>query len=878
MKRLAITLTLATLGAAGCLRAQGHFRVYVLAGQSNMVGQVQNLLLDRQAAHADTAGWFTHLRAGDSWRVRDDVFVTFEDRSGPLSVGFGSRGRTGIELEFGTVLGEHFDEPVLLVKTAWGGHALDVEFRPPSAGDPDDAAVDQRLAEAVSRARRRNEQRQTAEPLPEREQVLADYGKSYRAMIAAVRQAIGQAGERFAPLAGLEPKLAGFVWHQGWNDQYEGRETRYADNLRCLIRDVRKDLDAATMPVVVAVMGQNGSKPAKGAMRTLQLAQLQVGTDPTLAPIRAVSTDELVDRAAEDLYPSWREQKNLWDRTGSDHPYHYLGSAVWHLRIGRETARAMLQLDSATRSTGWPQGPGPTGDWSAEGPAPPLRFSARTGENILWRTPLPETGQGTIAVHGDVLFVATMAPWDEARPLSAEDRKKFAHAIENREVVGRDIDAHCLDAATGEILWTRRIPGTVPSIYSYPFSDATSASPVTDGEHAWFTNGGGTLVCYTREGDELWRREFVPTYDGPFNKQFEPVIVIDGDTKVLVHMEPLDHATEEGHGGSRWNHLLGIDALTGKVLWRSEDALTHYNAPTVVHSSEGPCMLHARGGPHNVPERPVGLSLTRLVGPDAGKALWRYEDARGNHEGSLQTMAADSRHVYWLLKEPRNLLVVLDRHTGEELGEISLTKGVERHWRAPADQVWRHEPSCDLDKGVFPARYSMIASGGRLYFQCYATAWQKDSIGPPWSFACVDPGTGGSPPRVTYVEVATDVEIDESGQRTPQWRTKGRATAINSRDQEVTGDDRSRWDGWDWVFNGSPSHIGDRLYFTLASGVVYVIDADGPRFDPNCVLAVCDLGLRGRTWTANSVSYQDGCLFHRTAREVLCIGRRLGPP
>jgi alpha-galactosidase len=32
------------------------------------------------------------------------------------------------------VVGDHFDEPVLLVKVAWGGKSLAVDFRPPSAG------------------------------------------------------------------------------------------------------------------------------------------------------------------------------------------------------------------------------------------------------------------------------------------------------------------------------------------------------------------------------------------------------------------------------------------------------------------------------------------------------------------------------------------------------------------------------------------------------------------------------------------------------------------------------------------------------------------------------------------------------------------------
>ena len=40
----------------------------------------------------------------------------------------------GPELGFGWVLGDALKEPVLLIKCAWGGKSLAVDFRPPSAG------------------------------------------------------------------------------------------------------------------------------------------------------------------------------------------------------------------------------------------------------------------------------------------------------------------------------------------------------------------------------------------------------------------------------------------------------------------------------------------------------------------------------------------------------------------------------------------------------------------------------------------------------------------------------------------------------------------------------------------------------------------------
>jgi alpha-galactosidase len=92
-------------------------------------------------------------------------------------------------------------------------------------------------------------------------------------------------------------------------------------------------------------MGQNGSKPATGAMLTVQTAQLAMNDVPEFkGNVKAIRTDELVDKAAEELFPKWRENGELWKVTGGDFPYHYLGSAIWFNRIGKAMGEAMLGL------------------------------------------------------------------------------------------------------------------------------------------------------------------------------------------------------------------------------------------------------------------------------------------------------------------------------------------------------------------------------------------------------------------------------------------------------------------------------------------------------------------------------------------------------
>lgn len=119
MTRFLVGLITASLFVITPLRADDKpVKVFILAGQSNMEGKAPNTLLDHQATDAKTRDLFAHLRKDDKWVERDDVFIKFLERKGPLTVGYGSPGRTGPELEFGTVMGNHFEEPVILVKAA----------------------------------------------------------------------------------------------------------------------------------------------------------------------------------------------------------------------------------------------------------------------------------------------------------------------------------------------------------------------------------------------------------------------------------------------------------------------------------------------------------------------------------------------------------------------------------------------------------------------------------------------------------------------------------------------------------------------------------------------------------------------------------------
>ena len=337
MKQL--LLLLACLFLPSPASASETIRVFILAGQSNMEGKVQLPLMEHVATQPATAKRFAHLREDGDWGVRDDVWIDFLGRRGPLTVGYGSPGRVGVELDFGHVVGDHFEEPVLLIKAAWGGRSLYRDFRPPSAGLPDQGALERLLAA---------EQKRTPEKTME--DVKASFGRDYRGMLREVERALGEARSAFPGMGGGAFELSGFVWFQGWNDLVSDEAVAdYSRNLACLIRDVRRDLKAADLPFVVGQLGVGGTKQADPKRDLFKDAQAA----PTLLPefrsnTRLVRTDQFWDEEAQAIFDKgWREHLEEWKLVGSDYPFHYLGSPRTFSDIGRAFGEAALALDAA---------------------------------------------------------------------------------------------------------------------------------------------------------------------------------------------------------------------------------------------------------------------------------------------------------------------------------------------------------------------------------------------------------------------------------------------------------------------------------------------------------------------------------------------------
>ncbi|MDE0840425.1 MAG: hypothetical protein OSB41_15420, partial [Kiritimatiellae bacterium] len=144
MTRL-ILLSLASACLSLSVHAAKPLKVYLLVGQSNMQGHAAERTLQHLGMDPKTAPLLKAIQNADgSAKAHDEIWISSIETSeesgvkeGKLTVGYGAGGRDpkiGPELTFGITMQKHVGEPILLIKTSWGGKSLNTDFRPPSAG------------------------------------------------------------------------------------------------------------------------------------------------------------------------------------------------------------------------------------------------------------------------------------------------------------------------------------------------------------------------------------------------------------------------------------------------------------------------------------------------------------------------------------------------------------------------------------------------------------------------------------------------------------------------------------------------------------------------------------------------------------------------
>jgi alpha-galactosidase len=263
----ATTIGFTTVIAADQAVARKPVKVFILAGQSNMQGHAHVRTFDTMELDPKTALILKEMRNPDGTpRVCQNVWISSlgsadEEQVGKLTAGFGAQQRgpkIGPEFTFGLYMQKLCDEPIVIIKTAWGGKSLNTDFRPPKGG-----------AYEFTEAQLAGFRKQGKDLEQMKAEKAKATGQYYRLMMDHVKKVLADL-KRVYPDYNLQVgcELAGFVWFQGWNDMvdsgtYPNREKPggydlYSKLLAQFIRDVRQDLAAPNLPFVIGVMGVGG--------------------------------------------------------------------------------------------------------------------------------------------------------------------------------------------------------------------------------------------------------------------------------------------------------------------------------------------------------------------------------------------------------------------------------------------------------------------------------------------------------------------------------------------------------------------------------------------------------------------------------------------
>jgi outer membrane protein assembly factor BamB len=265
-------------------------------------------------------------------------------------------------------------------------------------------------------------------------------------------------------------------------------------------------------------------------------------------------------------------------------------------------ASAPARPDPNGSKGNWPSFRGSQASGIAERQNLPDRWNGKTGENILWRTPIPGLAHSSPVVWGNRIFVTSAVSSDpnaSFRPGLYGDGDASKDRSQHRWVI------YALDKRTGKILWERTAHQGVPIEKRHIKSTYANSTPATDGRVvvAWFGSQG--IHAYDVNGRFLWKVDLgrldlgaydIPTYEwGPASS---PII---WNGLVILQCDTQDDS-----------FILALDADTGKTVWKTDrDEIPSWGTPTVAMTTRGPELVANAS------------NYIRGYDPRTGKELWR---------------------------------------------------------------------------------------------------------------------------------------------------------------------------------------------------------------------------------------------------------------
>ena len=296
--------------------------------------------------------------------------------------------------------------------------------------------------------------------------------------------------------------------------------------------------------------------------------------------------------------------------------------------VFRTAARALgigmvLSLScGAVSADDWPQWMGPQRDnvWREDGL---LEKFPAGGPKVLWSTPVAGGYSGP-AVSGGKVCITDYVTADNVK-VDNFDRREFSGTER----------IHCLDEATGKVLWTHEYPVK----YSISYPAGPRCTPVMHEGLVYALGAEGHLFCLsTDSGKVVWSHDLKKEYSTTaplWGYAAHPLI--DGDNLLTL-------------AGGEGTHIVALNGLTGKEVWRSTSSGAQgqgYCPPTIINHGGARQLIMYK------PDAVVSLD------PATGKQYWSlpYEASNGS---IIMSPVLSGNYLYAAGYSNKSLMMELD--------------------------------------------------------------------------------------------------------------------------------------------------------------------------------------------------------------------------
>ncbi|NLH43406.1 MAG: PQQ-binding-like beta-propeller repeat protein [Planctomycetes bacterium] len=232
----------------------------------------------------------------------------------------------------------------------------------------------------------------------------------------------------------------------------------------------------------------------------------------------------------------------------------------------------------------WPRFRGPGGAGVSAYTNIPTSWNGKTGENILWKSPVPMSGRNSPVVWKDRIFLTGADP-------------------NVRQV-------YCYDAKSGQLLWKGDVP-TVSAAAKLEIMEDTgyaACTAATDGRRIYAIFPTGDVAAFDFNGRRLWHKNLgVPDSSYGYASSLETY-----EKLVLVQYD-------QGDGTEGKSKVIALDGVTGRVAWEAKRTLPNSWATPVVVQVEGKPQLITLADPNMV-----------AYSPATGEEIWRAECLGGD--------------------------------------------------------------------------------------------------------------------------------------------------------------------------------------------------------------------------------------------------------